>query len=415
MKKKRLLVLLGGYYPSYGAPGIVFEKMIPMLRDNYEIVILTPRRIKHDLGKTFEYNDVIVHEITDWINDRVVLNANNRWFRLIWRCVQNVWLWIQKQPRFTYSIHNTLKSAERLHCEHMFHAVISVSFPPYTHIVAAIFKHRHPNVKWVAYSTDTFFEHQCLSSWFGRIQMCGVLHKELWAYRCADAVLMTPEIYALRNRMFPDGEVKPLLQNYILSLPEQNNDINDIPSECREREDIHFVYTGVFYESVRNPYWFVKVMRHLLGNHRNFIFDFFLVTDTCKDIIESIAKDFPRNVVIHPAVLPSEVGSRMKRADFLLNFSNDADQFSPSKIFDYIAIGRPILNIAYPGRKVSDVLIKNPLSFTLVNDSDIQESTKAVEVFVERNIGKLLKCDELRSLYVEYLPENALKELVNHL
>ena len=333
----------------------------------------------------------------------------------MWRFIQNIWFGVQNQPLFVYSIRNTLKIAERLQQEHMFHAIISVSFPPYTHIVAAIFKHRHPNVKWVAYSTDTFFEHKYLSSWFRRLQMGGVLRRELRAYKRADAVFMTPEIYALRNRMFPDGEVKPLLQNYILSLPEQNNDINDIPSECREREDIHFVYTGVFYESMRNPYWFVKVMRHLLGNHRNFIFDFFLVTDTCKDIIESIAKDFPRNVVIHPAVLPSEVGSRMKQSDFLLNFSNDADQFSPSKIFDYIAVGRPILNISYPGRKVNDVLVKNPLALTLVNDGDICESAEKVESFVEINLGKSLRYDELQSLYAEYFPEDALKELVNHL
>lgn len=105
----------------------------------------------------------------------------------------------------------------------------------------------------------------------------------------------------------------------------------------------------------------------------------------------------------------------MRSADFLLNFSNDADQFSPSKIFDYVATGRPILNVAYPNRKVNDVLLRNPLSLTVVNYGDVHKSAKEVEAFIVKNGGERLGYDELRSLYSEYLPENALKALMNRL
>ena len=413
--RKRVLVLLGGYYPSYGAPGIVFEKMLPVLREHYEITILTPRRVAHDLGSFFTYNGVFVHEISDWINDRVVENSRRGLVPLALRFMQRIWWVCQKQPMFTYSIRNTLKCAERLHRECVFDAVISVSFPPYTHIAAATFKARHPELKWVAYSTDTLFDHKVLRSKWHKLFMQDVLSWEMQAYSHADCVFFTPEIYAWRNRMFPNGEVSPLLLNYLLSLPVTSDTPLDVAARHDANDTIHFVYAGVFYERTRDPSWFADVMRELIAKNDNFLFDFYLVTDACKDVIEAVAKDFPQNVFIRPPVQPSEVTMIMRSADFLLNFSNDADQFSPSKIFDYVATGRPILNVAYPNRKVNDVLLRNPLSLTVVNDGDVHKSAKEVEAFIVKNGGERLGYDELRSLYSEYLPENALKALMNRL
>lgn len=413
--KRRLLVLLGGYYPSYGAPGIVFEKMIPVLREHYEITILTPRRVTHDLGSVFTYNGVFVHEISDWINDRVVESARRGVAPLVLRFMQRIWWVCQKQPMFTYSIRNTLKCAERLHLERRFDAMLSVSFPPYTHIAAEIFKARHPDVKWGAYSTDTLFDHKVLRSKWHKLFMQDVLSWEMQAYSHADCVFFTPEIYAWRNRMFPNDEVSPLLLNYLLSLPATSDVTRDVAARHDACDTILFVYAGVFYERTRDPSWFADVMRELIAKNDNLLFHFYLVTDACKDVIEAVVKDFPQNVFIRPPVLPSEVAMIMRRADFLLNFSNDADQFSPSKIFDYVATGRPILNVAYPKRKVNDVLLRNPLSLTVVNDGDVHKSAKEVESFVERNLGKSLGNDDLKSLYAEYLPENVLKELINRL
>jgi len=414
-RRQSLLVLLGGYYPSYGAPGIVFEKMIPVLRKHYEITILTQKRTKHDLGDVFTYNDVTVHEVSDWINDRVVSRTTNRLGRLMWRCVQNIWWLLQNQPLFTFNIRNTLKYAEELHNLENFDAVFSVSFPPYTHFVAALLKSRHPDLKWCAYSTDTLFGHGIFRRRWKKILMKGVLLREIKVYGLADSVFFTPEIYGWCNRMFPNQEVKPESLNYLLTLPAQNCQPSEKIGNQGVESPIHFVYAGVFYERTRDPHWFVQVMRRLLAKNKKFIFDFYLVTDVCKDVIEAVADEYPKNVILHPPVLPAEVLHVMRAASVLLNFSNDADQFSPSKIFDYVATGRPIVNVSYPGRVVDKVLVKNPLALTIINGSDIDRCSEEIEKFVSKNHMKSLNVDELSNLYSEYLPENALKPLISSL
>lgn len=401
---KELLVFVGGYFPSYSAPGMVLEKMIPELQKYYRITIISPRRSNHQFGDHFIHNGCDVFEVSDYLQDRCVESMGFKY--KAWRVLQEVWRIIERHPIFVFNQHKASSLAERLNSEFGFHAILSISFPPYAHLVAWALKRRHPEMRWVAYSTDTMYHHPMMKSWWGRMTLSHLAKRELQAYQHADAVFLAPEIYALRNEMFADGQVIPQKQEYILSIDAQH--MNCTP-RCAETFEV--VYAGAFYEEIRNPRWFVSVIRKVLEQNFKVRFSFYLVSNACRDQFADLQMHFPNGVRVCPPVLPSELRRIMSEADVLLNFSNDADQFSPSKFYDYLARGLPIVDVVYPHRKINEVEKRHPLCLTLVNNEDADRAARVLMDFFIRTAGMSLSYNDIKSLYPEYLPENALRSL----
>lgn len=102
---------------------------------------------------------------------------------------------------------------------------------------------------------------------------------------------------------------------------------------------ITFVYAGVFYKGIRDPRPFLDYLTEL-----NIDFKFIVFTKS-KALIESYEVKLKDRLEIRDYIPRLELLQVMSQADFLVNFENNTDVQSPSKLIDYALSKRPILSV----------------------------------------------------------------------
>ena len=103
----------------------------------------------------------------------------------------------------------------------------------------------------------------------------------------------------------------------------------------------------------------------------------------------------------------------MNACDILVNVSNDMDQFFPSKVFDYLSTGKPILNFTYPKRLKNPLFEKHPHYLDVEMFGDATADAARVQAFCEANQGRGMTPQEVFARYPEYTPERNLQELLH--
>ena len=298
--KKHLVILLGGYYPTYSAPGLVIEKMLPELKKHFRVTIITVRRAVHALGKDFNYQGVHVIEHSFALNDRVV---ESRCFGKIsfpfWRVLEMCQKRLQSGlDAHSWGTSEALAVLETLYRDDPFTSLLAVAFPVEALQTGALFKCAHQSVRFVTYSTDTWYRHPFLSAIQNRIFFCKrIVRKEEKAYRGADYCFFSQEI--CRNAMEflrPISEkVFPL--KYIVVPP--SGEIEVAGGDGKK----HIVYAGTFSRTFRNPQYFLEVLDWVFKNcSLELCIDFYLTTQACADMVYALKEKHQNKVFIRPAV-----------------------------------------------------------------------------------------------------------------
>lgn len=137
--------------------------------------------------------------------------------------------------------------------------------------------------------------------------------------------------------LYPDylreiSEVKPE-NSLMLNLPLVN-----ICAESHEissnRDKPVCTFVGNIYGSIRNPDYTVKLIERIGNNNVEFNF------------IGATGNSVHSNAVNCLGTFSvSDAKKAMLNSDFLINIGNNSKEFIPSKIYDYISTGKPIINI----------------------------------------------------------------------
>lgn len=102
---------------------------------------------------------------------------------------------------------------------------------------------------------------------------------------------------------------------------------------------ITFIYAGNFYSGIRDPRPFLDYLIKLDVDFK------FIVYTKSKALIENYKNKLNRKLEIHDYIPRAELLSVMSQADFLINFENNTEVQSPSKLIDYALSKRPILSV----------------------------------------------------------------------
>ncbi len=117
------------------------------------------------------------------------------------------------------------------------------------------------------------------------------------------------------------------------------------------------------------------------------------------------AEKYPDNIFVHPGVPNNIAVAATYKADMLLNIGNAISNMVPSKIFDYFATGKAIVNV----QKIENApdieyFEKYPLQITLPEYSGEMQPEKLYE-FIKENKGKHLDYSRVKDLYYTATPE----------
>jgi glycosyltransferase involved in cell wall biosynthesis len=270
-----------------------------------------------------------------------------------------------------YWIPSAFLKAHALLRARRYDALVTVSHPFAGHVVGLGLKRRFPSMRWVVDIGDPFtllreipLNNPLLYTRLNR-------HAEHQVLSRADAVAVT--VAACRDAYegaFPDVRSKITVIPPLLSLPDRPA-IEPITA----RSD-RLVYVGTLYRALRNPTPLLRLFAALLQQRPSLSLHFYGDLHDCADLVTG------EGVVVHGKVPRAEAVTAMETADVLVNIGNATPHQLPSKLVEYAAVGRPILNLVSTSSDTAANFLRDyPAALTLTGPDD--DSVDAVLRFID--------------------------------
>ncbi len=179
------------------------------------------------------------------------------------------------------------------------------------------------------------------------------------------------------------------------------------PSDC-----VNLTYIGSLSSSNRNPSIAISAVEKLSKETgKKILFHIWgvLGDQKCQEVVEKSS-----HVVYHGIAKNEEVASLLSQGDMLVNISNSTTyKMIPSKIFQYFAIGKPIVDFVKNENDVSIPFFEKYPKALIIREFNqgMNEIVDALKVFVE-DPGKNMTVS-VDALYDKYKPETTCKEILN--
>lgn len=392
--KKHLAIICGIFYPNPSATGQCVKRFAELLSDRYEIDLIClsedETTAEVDLGNTIR-----IHKLS---GRRMATEARSHGVaRRIMHFLGGIQIKTLLLGNLSWYRRAAYHKLEDIHVENALHGVFSICSPFAAHCAAMDFKRVHPAVHWCGYTVDPYATNN-------RIRPVGCSYEDLIekerAVLCAmDTLLVSEEVYQHRPELYAgcrDCRILP----YILPEFSQGNSERKLFSAC----DINCVYAGSFYQDIRNPECMLRTFAKI--NHPGIKLHLF--SSGCERLVHAFSEN-SSNIIVHPSVSADEIGEVYREADVLVNIGNSTSEFMPSKIFEYIATGKPIVNF-YFERCDWKVLGQYPLCLQLSNTQECEHSTD-LENFLLQNGRKMVASGEIERIYSKHSHKRILEIL----
>jgi glycosyltransferase involved in cell wall biosynthesis len=258
---------------------------------------------------------------------------------------------------------------------HRFDWVISVSHPFSGHMVAWLIRKYAHGAQWFVDIGDPFYLMAEPSPnnrrLYARLNLC----MESRILDCADAISVTTEsTQRLYEAQFPRVCGKMHMMPPLLSLP----DAVSPAQRYLSNNPIRLVFVGTLYRRLRNPRFLLECFSVLAAAlpQGTIELHFYGAINDCADEFDACPATVRETVVKHGLVGRAEVMQAMIDADVLVNIGNDSESQLASKVIEYMAVGKPILNLISLVDDTSVAALADyPAALTLSRDSGISSST----------------------------------------
>lgn len=411
---KHLVLVVGMYYPNPSPTGQLAGRYISLLKERYRVDVVF---IQQGESKTegIWINKERLFSLSNWrlrVEDyfkKIKVGSYSKIIRKVaYYAVEATKAFGAIQSFLVFP--NNLKWYEKkayrklceIHSSDPIDVVFTVSFPFSAHLAGERFKRKYNNVYWATYTVDLFYKrHKNWKNLFisNSIQ---AFKTERAVFRGADMNFLSQEIFDNCEALYEGYEKKVCQLPYLLWHNEVENDDNMF-----DNIKINLVYAGRFFKDIRNPEYLLKT---ILATKDDRIILHLFSSSNCETLIDKYVEESNGKIIKHGMVSSEEIKSVLASADFLVNVGNSIPEVKPSKTFEYLATGKPIIHFYQNGYK--DILLKAyPLSIQVSFDSLPENSSREIEEFCLENLGKIADFNKIQEIY-EYNSKEHIKGLL---
>ncbi|MCR5353374.1 MAG: hypothetical protein K6D98_03625 [Clostridiales bacterium] len=256
---------------------------------------------------------------------------------------------------------------------------------------------KHPGPKFALYQVDPCSNNESMPVSTKKARLA----TEAKVFASSDIIFTTPLIYDYLIENYPSCAEKTTA----LEFP---NVVRPAFLPSAEKE-IDFIFTGSLYGGIRDPKYTLRLIESVLENEKS---KFYLVGVSPKDI------GFEYNtekIICTGKKSMKETAKTVSKSRMLVNIGNKMKNQVPSKLFDYISTGKPIINVCKnPDCFSKEYLKKYPLAINVDEDDALFEKQVAsLKEFIEKIGDKSIGFDEVRALYEECTPEYCARKLLD--
>jgi glycosyltransferase involved in cell wall biosynthesis len=298
------------------------------------------------------------------------------------------------------------KKAKQIYEQRPYDMIITVYSQIDTLIAGYLIKNRYPNVKFSPYFLDSLSGGYGPKIFSSKWTIKRGMKWEKILLRHADLIIamQSSKAHHIKYSMNQDYYEKiifldiPLLVNNQCSI---NNSNNNILSEGT----INFVYVGSIPCHIRNPKYILEVFSRLNIGDCTFTI---IGTNTCPDVfIKAVGISGKNKIRVLDPKPHNEIISILNQADFLVNIGNNLNTMVPSKIFEYMSFGKPIISTSSISDDPSKEYFKTyPLSVLIDEDwNKMDQNVSKVESFVNDNLNKIINVEGVQQVMYENTPK----------
>ncbi len=372
--KPKVLIIAMEYYPIHNANTAIIKKMVSQLSDRFDFVIAT-QNISNGPEKEKVFGIPVVRTSFHAFNNRERTNNNS-----LFDIAKMLYLKGLSELRgddvnqkdvyyFIYDICKKLNITD-------FDLILSFSNPFLAHYSAGILAKKY-SIPWIAYYLDPFFSNATLDK-------KAFLKRKLMEEKTlefASKILLTYPIN--------ENYIKLGISFHKKILMAEMPGISTVLSACEgtiSHQKCKCFFIGNLYKGIRTPETVIKAFS-LLANDD---VELFFAGGFDKEFLD-LLKGVSGNIHFLGRKTAEEVLQIYKDADILVNIGNSIDNQIPSKIFEYISTGKPIINFYKTATcPTLKYLKKYPIALNIFEEDffdDIDKNIKQIKEFCIRNKG----------------------------
>lgn len=391
--KKHLVMIVGKFYPNPSPTGKCAEAYIDLLKDEFDISVICLAETNRE---AYEHNGKQVFPAANSYTLFQHRLEQKKAPELLKKLAKIPVHLRQKftQPNNLYSyVAAAQKRLEKLHRQRPVDVVFSVGAPMAAHTAASRFRKKHPQVRWVTYTVDSYAAQNKRSRCYE-----SAMAYESHILAQSDFVLLSEEVYDNNPALYDTFQEKCGPLPYLMPpTPQAAEDV-----QYFDPDQTNLVYAGRFYKNIRHPEYLLQLAQEM---DDGCVLHLYCRSD-CDGLIDDYVERSAGKILRHEPVSVDEIQRIYTQADVLVNVGNNTPEFKPSKTFEYIASGKPILNIYYEGQ-FDDVLARSPLTLQLGRDLPVREAAARLRAFLQTTGGKTLPREKIDELY----PSNSAKQI----
>jgi glycosyltransferase involved in cell wall biosynthesis len=408
---KKVVMLSGVVYPNASPPGKIALEYADMIKDRFDVsIVFMQTSLSSTNGKSIngiKYYSVFGLRLfieTFFFNkaEKSIYGPLKKIFRILVLLMKMIgrlesMLIFPNNLRWHYK--KAYKKLIQLNKEEKIDCIFSLCSPFSAHLAAKDFKKKFPEVHWVTYTVDPFATSERLNdiALFSIYKNKNNLVVERQVYQEADINLVSEEIYETEKVLLKDLEDKTIPLPYTLKRPVGNN------KEYFPKNKINLLYAGRFYKDLRNPENFLNSFLRI--KNENILLHLYSASN-CEDLVDEMIEKSNGRIIKHPQVSVVEINNILLDADILVNIGNSIGEFKPSKVFEYIATGKPVINF-YRNGLIDETFSHFPLAIQINEDTmSLKESSGLVETFSLTNKNKTVEWNEIEKIYKKHSYSN---------
>lgn len=168
---------------------------------------------------------------------------------------------------------------------------------------------------------------------------------------------------------------------------------------------INIVYTGALTLAGRNPDYTLGVFEKIISQNEDYVVHLFAAGDAIS-IIKDYEKKMPNNIYYYGQVPLDTAHSAMMESNILLSIGNVDITQTPSKIFEYMSCGKPIIHIAAKmNDPVFEILKRYPFKcYVCCENMTTNEIIENITSFIGTNYTNIVDTEFLEKEYKTAVP-----------
>jgi len=335
-----VIFLTDYYYPKPMANGVCVHKLAKeYVRYGEQVYVICFRQTKDEKSDHLDTVKIIRIKMPFYLKWSIYHNDNTflcKAVRVLGRsfgCFKKL-IHLKNYPlRDTVIVKRFFKTASDIIETKNITTVVASCNPIESVVAGALLKEKYPDLHTVYYSLDTLSNERGYGILPESFRSKSGLRNEIKYFSVFDQVILMnchKEHYS--KDIFSEFRDKIEFADFPLFEP-------NIMSSKQFERSYQIVYTGYLHKVMRNPRPAIEILKPILDKYTLH----FYIRGDCDDIIGEYVSKY--RIVNHGFVAHNEAQSAIQKADVLLSIGNAETAMAPSKIYEYISTGKPIIHV----------------------------------------------------------------------